>query len=39
MEILLLHPDGSGETMILGPELENGHHVHGITPAQSWQGG
>ena len=38
MEILLLHPDGTGETVVLGPELKNEHHVHTITPAQSWQG-
>lgn len=37
-EMLLLHPDGSGERRLLGPDLAGGQAIHITTPAQRWQG-
>lgn len=36
--ILLLYPDGKGETIILGPDIERGHHVQFVVPRGVWQG-
>jgi Uncharacterized conserved protein len=38
VEMLLLHPDGSGETKLLGPDLVAGQEIYVTTPANSWQG-
>jgi predicted cupin superfamily sugar epimerase len=37
-EMLLLHPDGSGEQRTLGPDLLKGETVQTTTPADTWQG-
>jgi len=37
-EMLILHPDGSGEQRILGPDLLARQGIHLTTPAKSWQG-
>lgn len=37
-EMLLLHPDGSGELRTLGPDLAAGHSLQLTTPANAWQG-
>ena len=38
VEMLLLHPDGRGEMVILGPGLDQGEHPQAIVPAGVWQG-
>ncbi len=38
LELLLLHPDGSGETVILGSDLLNGEHPQYLVPAGVWMG-
>lgn len=38
LEILVLHPGGKGETVVLGPELTAGQSVQYTVPAHSWQG-
>lgn len=38
VEMLLLHPDGGGEELVLGPELEAGQHVQFAVPRGDWQG-
>jgi len=36
--MLLLHPDGNSETIILGPDIKNGQHPQYVVPAGTWQG-
>ncbi len=36
--MLLLHPDGSSETMVLGPDIINGQRVQMLVPRGTWQG-
>ena len=38
VRMLLLHPDGKGETIILGPNFESGHHLQFVVPQGVWQG-
>lgn len=38
VELLLLHPDGRDETLILGPDLEAGQRVQAVAPRGVWQG-
>ena len=38
VEMLLLYPDGKGETVVLGPDIEKGHHVQLVVPRGVWQG-
>jgi predicted cupin superfamily sugar epimerase len=38
VEMLLLYPDGSARTIILGPDLLNGQQVQFVVPAGIWQG-
>lgn len=35
--LLMLHPDGSSEDCVLGPDLLAGHRVQVLVPAGSWQ--
>jgi len=37
-EMLILHPDGSHETVCLGADLGSGHVPHHRIPAHTWQG-
>jgi predicted cupin superfamily sugar epimerase len=39
LRLVLLHPDGSSEDVILGPEFAAGQHVQFTVPARSWQAG
>ncbi|KAF0093134.1 MAG: hypothetical protein E1N59_3135 [Puniceicoccaceae bacterium 5H] len=39
VEVLLLHPDGSGEELVLGPDVLHGQRLHVCIPAGSWMGG
>jgi predicted cupin superfamily sugar epimerase len=39
LRLVLLHPDGSSEDAILGPDFEAGQHVQYTVPAQTWQAG
>lgn len=38
LELLVLHPDGSHTTPVLGPDLEAGHRPQLTVPAHCWQG-
>jgi predicted cupin superfamily sugar epimerase len=38
VDMLVLHPDGSHSTHVLGTELTEGHEPAVRVPAQSWQG-
>jgi len=38
MEMLMLHPDGTGEVTTIGPDLTAGHSPQHICPALTWQG-
>ena len=38
VEMLLLHPDGASERLVLGPDLGNGQRVQLVVPAGVWQG-
>jgi predicted cupin superfamily sugar epimerase len=38
VELLMLHPDGSGEPVILGHDLLGGHRVQHVVPRGAWQG-
>ncbi|MFK7914451.1 MAG: cupin domain-containing protein [Pseudomonadales bacterium] len=38
MEVLLLYPDGSGATKILGAEVLNGQHRQLLVPRNTWMG-
>ena len=39
LRLILLHPGGSSEDVILGPDVAAGHHVQFVVPARSWQAG
>jgi predicted cupin superfamily sugar epimerase len=39
LELLLLAPDGSSRTVVLGPDLHSGQHVQFTVPARTWMGG
>lgn len=39
LELLLLAPDGSSRTVVLGPGLAEGQHVQFTVPARTWMGG
>ena len=38
MEMLFLHPDGSGERRVLGPDLQAGQDLQLLAPRHSWHG-
>jgi predicted cupin superfamily sugar epimerase len=38
VDMLLLHPDGHGERVRLGPDFMNGQHVQFVVPHGVWQG-
>lgn len=38
IELLLLHPDGSDELVILGQDVLNNEHIQFVVPAGSWMG-
>lgn len=38
LEILCLHPDGTGQTIVLGTDLEKDQTIQTLIPANSWQG-
>ncbi|HEX9067618.1 MAG TPA: cupin domain-containing protein [Ktedonobacterales bacterium] len=38
VEMLLLHPDGHGETLTLGQEIASGQRVQLVVPSGVWQG-
>jgi predicted cupin superfamily sugar epimerase len=38
VDMLLLHPDGRGERVQLGPDFLNGQHVQFVVPRGVWQG-
>jgi predicted cupin superfamily sugar epimerase len=37
--LVLLHPDGSSQDVILGPDFASGQHVQFTVPAHTWQAG
>ena len=39
LRLVLLHPDGSSEAVILGPDFTAGQHVQFTVPAHTWQAG
>jgi len=38
VEVLLLHPEGRGERVILGPDFLRGQRVQFVVPREAWQG-
>ncbi|WP_133907900.1 cupin domain-containing protein [Actinophytocola oryzae] len=38
IELLLLHPDGSDELVILGTDVLNGQRVQAVVPSGTWMG-
>ncbi len=38
VEMLRLHPDGSHEVVLIGPDLEAGHRPQVVVARQTWQG-
>ena len=38
IELLLLHPDGRDELVILGPDVLNGQEIQHVVPAGTWMG-
>lgn len=38
VRMLMLHPNGSGEEVILGPDLSAGQRVQSLVPGGTWQG-
>lgn len=38
LEMLLLYPDGSGETVLLGPDITAGQRLQILAPHDCWQG-
>jgi predicted cupin superfamily sugar epimerase len=38
LELLLLAPDGTSRTAVLGPALQDGQHVQFTVPARTWMG-
>ncbi|MFJ7337971.1 cupin domain-containing protein [Streptomyces sp. NPDC101110] len=39
LELLLLDPDGTARTVVLGPDVLHGQHVQFTVPAGTWMGG
>jgi predicted cupin superfamily sugar epimerase len=39
LRLVLLHPDGSSQDVILGPDFTAGQHVQFTVPAHTWQAG
>ncbi|MFJ1794741.1 cupin domain-containing protein [Kitasatospora griseola] len=39
VELVLLHPDGGAEVVVLGPDVLNGQQVQLIIPGGTWMGG
>lgn len=39
LELLLLAPDGSSRTAVLGPDVPSGQHPQLTVPARTWMGG
>ena len=39
LRLVLLHPDGSSEDVLLGSDFAAGHHVQFVVPALTWQAG
>jgi predicted cupin superfamily sugar epimerase len=39
LELLLLAPDGTSRTVVLGPDLRSGQHLQFTVPARTWMGG
>jgi predicted cupin superfamily sugar epimerase len=37
--LILLHPDGSSEAVVMGRDVRTGHHVQWVVPAGTWQAG
>lgn len=37
--LILLHPDGSSEAVVMGPDFAAGHRVQHLVPAGVWQAG
>ena len=37
--LILLHPDGSSEDVVMGRDVRAGHHVQWVVPAGTWQAG
>jgi predicted cupin superfamily sugar epimerase len=37
--LILLHPDGSSEDVVIGRDVRAGHHVQFTVPAGTWQAG
>lgn len=37
-EMLVLKPDGSGETVLIGPDIVSGMRLQHVVPAGAWQG-
>ncbi|MFF7265968.1 cupin domain-containing protein [Streptomyces sp. NPDC008159] len=38
LRLLLLRPDGSSDTVVLGPDVLGGQHVQYVVPAGTWMG-
>jgi uncharacterized protein len=38
LELLLLHPDGRGEVVVMGPDIVGGHCVQHLVPRGTWMG-
>jgi hypothetical protein len=38
IELLLLHPDGRDELVVLGPSVLDGHEIQHVVPAGTWMG-
>lgn len=38
LELVLLHPDGRGEVVVLGPDILKGQHPQFVVPRGTWQG-
>ncbi|WP_162467150.1 cupin domain-containing protein [Streptomyces cavernae] len=39
LELLLLAPDGTARTVVIGPDVLDGQHVQYTIPARTWMGG
>jgi len=38
LQLLILHPDGSGEVVVLGPDVLHGQQLQHVVPRDCWQG-
>lgn len=38
LDLLLLHPGGRGQRLLLGPDLDAGHQLQVVVPGGVWQG-